>query len=125
MKKARKEKNDQDLRNQIQTYKKMSALRDEMRKRNSYFFNETLENARSLFRFRVDLLDAKMNFKGKYKNDSYLCDSCESESDLNTHVLFCPAYISLRQNKSLNCDRHLAIYLQQVLEIRTNLRLNR
>ena len=32
VKKACQEKNDQDLRNQIQTYKKMSALRDEMKK---------------------------------------------------------------------------------------------
>ena len=108
----------------------MSALRDEIVKGNGYFYNENLKNARILFRYRVELYEVKMNFKNKseYKmDDRYLCDSCESESEreTNTHVLFCPAYASIRQNKELNNDQHLAEYLMKVLEIRTNLRLNR
>ena len=106
----------------------MSALRDEITKGNDYFFKENLTNVRILFRFRVDLYESKMNFKNKreYKNDEkLLCDSCESESDVTTHILFCPAYSLLRENKQLNNDSHLAEYLHKVLEIRTNLRLNR
>ena len=107
----------------------MSALRDNIAKGNGYFFKENLLNARTLFRYRVDLFECKMNFKNKreYKNDEkLLCDSCESESEESTtHILFCPAYSLIRENKQLNNDTHLAEYLQQVLEIRTRLRLNR
>ena len=119
--------NDNDLKSQIQSYKKMTALRDEIIKGNGYFFKETLYNARAIFRFRVDLFEAKNNFKNRpeYKKEGYLCDSCQYQVDENTHVLFCPSYSSLREGKSLNNDVHWAQYLQKVLEIRTNLRLNR
>ena len=68
-----------------------------------------------------------MNFKGKpeYKRENYMCDSCESAIDHNSHVLYCPSYAALRQDKDLNSDSDLADYLQNVLEIRTELRLNR
>ena len=102
----------------------MSALRDEISKGNSYFFCETLQNVRILFRYRVELYESKMNFKNKYKGN-YLCDSCESESDVYSHVLYCPAYISLRENRCLNNDRDLAEYLHAVLEIRSKVGLNR
>ena len=107
--------------------KKMSALRDEITKGNNYFYSESLFNARTIFRFRVDLFEAKSNFKHKpdYKKEKYLCDSCESEIDVNTHVLFCPSYSMLREERNLHDDGDLANYLQKVLEIRTNLRLNR
>ena len=73
------------------------------------------------------MFEAKINFKQKseYKKEKYLCDSCESEIDENTHVLFCPSYSDLREEKNLHNDAHLAEYLQKVLEIRTKLRLNR
>ena len=73
------------------------------------------------------MFEAKYNFENKpeYKNENYLCDSCMSQIDHNTHVLHCPAYASLRQNKNLNDDKHLALYLQKVLDIRMKLRLDR
>ena len=120
-------KNEEDLIMQISSYKKMSALRDEIEKGKNYFYSETLKTARTIFPFRVDLFEAKFNFKGKtdYKREKYLCDSCESSVDVNSHVLFCCSYATLREDKNLNNDSHLAEYLQKVLEIRTKLRLNR
>ena len=125
VKKACQEANDYELYQQILSYKKMAALRDEIVKGNKYFFTETLKNVRVLFRFRAELYESKMNFKQKYRNEGYMCDSCESESDVSTHVLFCPAYAEIRKNKSLNSDSDLCEYLNRVLEIRTELRLNR
>ena len=125
VKRACQQRNDEELSNQIQSYKKMSALRNEIVKGNSCFFTETLENVRILFRYRVELYEAKMNYKNKYTSEGYLCDSCESESETNSHILFCPSYALIRQNKDLNSDRDLADYLHRVLEIRSNLRLNR
>ena len=112
---------------QISAFKKMSAIQDEVKKGNNYFFSEDLQTVRTIFRFRVDLFEAKCNFKNKpeYKKEQYVCDSCMSQIDLNTHVLYCPAYALLRQERNLNNDKHLAEYLRQVLEIRMNLRLNR
>ena len=105
VKKACQDRNEEELNNLISTYKKMAALRDEVQKGNSYFFTESLQNARTIFRFRVELFEAKLNFRNKqeYKSQgNYLCDSCESESDNNTHILFCPSYAPVRENKNLN-----------------------
>ena len=125
VKKACKYKNELDLKSQISSYKKMSALRDEIVKGNGYFYSETLQNARVLFRFRVDLIEAKMNFKQKYQKEGFLCDSCESKIDETSHILNCPSYSLLRKDRNINNDTHLAEYLKEVLEIRTKLRLNR
>ena len=105
----------------------MRALKDEVTKGNSYFFTETITNVRMIFRFRMELIEAKQNFKQKpeYKAEGYLCDSCEREIDENTHVLFCDSYKSLREGKDLNSDNDLCDYLRKVLSIRSELRLNR
>ena len=120
---------EEELIHEISNYKKMSAILNEITKGNEYFFTETLENVRTIFKFRVEMNDAKMNFRNnpQYRAENYLCDSCESKSEKedNTHILFCPAYAPIRENKDLNCDQDLANYLQKVLEIRTSLRLNR
>ena len=84
-----------------------------------------MENARILFRYRVELYEAKLNFKNKYQTEGYNCDSCESESESNSHIFNCPAYAKLRENLSLQSDSDLCEYLKKVLEIRTTLRLNR
>ena len=127
VKRACRATSDQALKDEIKTYKKMKALKDEITKGNSYFFTESLQNVRMLFRFRMELIEAKSNFKQKpdYKAEKYLCDSCESEIDENTHVLFCRSYQSLREGKNLNSDSDLCDYRRTVLSIRSELRLNR
>ena len=84
-------------------------------------------NVRTIFKFRVDMFQAKLNFKNnpQYREEKFLCDSCESEVDNNTHVLHCYSYAELREGKDLNNDVHLAQYLQKVVDIRTKLRLSR
>ena len=119
--------NDAELYSEIKEYKKMKAIQDEICKGNKYFFQENLYNARVIFRFRVELTESKMNFKNKYeyKCEKYMCDSCQSEIDENTHVLFCHSYKNLRDGLDMNNDRDLAQYLQKVMNIRMKLRLNR
>ena len=56
-------RNDESLKESIMEYKKMKAEKDEITKGNDYFFKESLENVRTLFRFRVELFQAKLNFK--------------------------------------------------------------
>ena len=117
--------NDAYLKNEIMQYKKMKALKDEIQKGNENFFEETLKNARTIFRFRVELIDTKLNFKNKYRNESLLCDSCQTAQEENSHILFCPAYRKIREGMDINNDQHLALYIQIVLEVRMELRLNR
>ena len=102
----------------------MKALIDEIVKGNAYFSIENLHNVRTIFRFRMELFEAKLNFKQKpeYKSEGYMCESCEREIDENTHVLFCPSYKSLREGKDLYSDSDLSEYLRKVLFIRSELR---
>ena len=127
VKEACKKKNHESLKSSISEYKKMKALRDEVVKGNGYFYTESLKNVRTLFRFRTDMFQAKENFKNirEYKEEEYLCDLCESKRDDNMHVLFCESYKQLREGKSMNNDKDLCEYLQKVLEIRAELRINR
>ena len=105
----------------------MKALKDEIKKGNEYFFSVSLQNVRTLVRFWVELYQAKENFKqnSEYKRENYLCDSCQTQIDENVHVLFCESYKTLREGLDVNNDSHLAWYLARVMEIRTELRLNR
>ena len=80
VKKACEQMNANDLKEQMSSYKKMSAIRDEITKGNGYFYHENLQCVRTIFRFRVELFEAKINFKHKqeYKRENFLCDSCMS-----------------------------------------------
>ena len=102
-------------------------MKNEKEKGNDYFTKETIQNARILFRFRAEIIYSKYNFKNnkEYKRSNYLCDSCEMETDENTHILHCFAYKDLRKDKDLQNDRDLAIYIQKVMIIRSKLRLSR
>ena len=61
----------------------------------------------------------------KYKSELWLCDSCETMIDSQSHVLYCPAYMQLREGKSLTSDSDNVEYFKKVLEIRTKLNLNK
>ena len=80
-----------------------------------------------IFRYRVELFEAKKNFshKPEYIKEGFMCDSCEREVDENTHVLHCESYKKLRESKDLNHDADLAKYLFKVSNIRMKLRLKR
>ena len=73
------------------------------------------------------MYESKLNFKNNpdYKREKYLCDSCESAVDDNTHVIYCPSYQDLRAGLRLEDDSDLAWYLHKVLAIRSRLRLSR
>ena len=78
-----------------------------------------------VFKYRSQMFDSKENFKGNSSSrvEKLLCDSCETEQDDYTHVLWCNSYKELRKEKDLNNDNHLATYLHKVLSIRNKLKL--
>ena len=66
------------------------------------------------------MFPSKMNFSSseRFKAEVWMCDSCQSQIDTQSHVLFCPAYKKLRDGKDLGSDKDLAEYLAKVMAIR-------
>ena len=60
------------------------------------------------------MLDTKMNYSAKYEKELWKCDSCRSAVESQSHLLFCLAYASLKEGKSLNDDQDLIDYIQNV-----------
>ena len=89
-----------------------------------YVKNLTLRNTRTMFRIRSHMLDLKMNRKSdpKYSDDLWKCDFCMS-LDTQSHVIWCPAFASLREGKNLNNDIDLVTYFSEVMKIRENHRV--
>ena len=118
-----KKRNDKFLTDQLKSYKKLDALKQNPK--NSYFKNLPLAEVRALFKYRCEMFDDKYNFKNnnKYKLEKYICDSCLTETDTNLHVMECEAYSHLRLEKNLEDDHNLAKYLQKVLNIRLKQKL--
>ena len=67
----------------------------------------------------------KIKNKKEYERTNWLCDSCESKIDSNSHVIWCEAYRELREGKDLHSDKDLAEYLKKVMSIREKLNLTR
>ena len=121
--------NDNLLKNEIKSkdYKKIKQFLSENFELKEYFKIYNVEDIRLKFRIRTMMVDAKTNFKNKkeYSSDLWLCDSCSSSIETQSHLLWCPAYQNLRENKNLNNDRDLINYIRKVLEIRQDLKLRR
>ena len=69
--------------------------------------------ARLLFKYKTKMVDAKRNFKNKkeYEITNWLCDSCESKIDSNSHIIWCESYRELREGKDLQCEKDLVYCL--------------
>ena len=85
--------------------------------------------ARTNFRVRSSMLPFKMNMKSdkKFADEMWRCDSCFSAGqapgtslcpETTSHVLWCPAYASIREGLSLDRDEDVCKYFQAVLRIR-------
>ena len=90
-----------------------------------YVSKLNLSSARLKFQMRSQMLDIKFNFSAKYEKELWLCDSCCSSIETQSHLLFCPAYSTLREGKNLSDDEHLLTYIQNVMKIRTKLNLRK
>ena len=93
--------------------------------RKDYLTRMNLTNSRVKFNIRSKMLDIKFNYSAKYERELWLCDSCCSSIETQSHMLFCPAYSTLREGKDLSNDDHLTGYIQNVMQIRTKLKLRK
>ena len=71
------------------------------------------------------MVDAKFNFSAKYEKELWRCDSCLSAIETQSHLMFCPAYASLRVGKDLKNDDHIIDYMQGIMDVRTKLNLRK
>lgn len=93
--------------------------------RKEYLTQMNLSSARVNFSLRSKMLDVKFNYSAKFEKELWLCDSCCSSIETQSHLLFCPAYSTLREGKDLSNDDHLIGYIQSVMQIRTKLKLRK
>ena len=91
--------------------------------RKDYLTRMNLTKSRVKFNISSKMLDIKFNYSAKYERDLWLCDSCCSSIETQSLLLFCPAYSTLREGKDLSNDDHLIGYIQNVMQIRTKLKL--
>ena len=71
------------------------------------------------------MLDVKFNYKNNpiHSAKLWLCDSCETSIDTQSHILWCPSYAKLREGKDIRSDEDLINYLKSVMKIRDKLKL--
>ena len=127
VKKKLSEANGDLLKAKIIKLKKLECMKMEEYGRKDYLSNLRLDEVRTLFRKRTMMLDFKDNFRNRkdYSDDLWVCDSCERAIESQSHVLWCPAYQELRENKDLSSNKDLAEYMGKVLRIRNELKLRR
>ena len=85
------------------------------------------EDARLYFKYRTKMLDFKFNYKNDktHSKELWNCDSCQSAIKSQDHILWYPAYVSLRDGKSLDNDNDLIKYFTEVMKIREKLKLKK
>ena len=73
------------------------------------------------------MVNCKFNYKSDHENMAtlWMCSSCETSIDTQSHLKWCPAYADLRVGKDINSDKDLIEYMQKVMIIRDKLSLNK
>ena len=100
------EYNRKELLNEIQGYKKLhyEELSKEKFERKQYFYGKNLEDVRTIFKIKSEVLPTvRKNFTQKYKKKSLNCPSClnisSPKEDSQKHLMFdCPTFNSIREN---------------------------
>ena len=118
-----------ELKNEIKKLEKLTEIKicDEQFQTKEYLKMMNIEDARTKFKLRTHMLDVKFNYKHMPKNEKSLwqCDSCMTNIDTQSHVLWCPAYSKLREGLSMDNDQDILKYYHEVMVIRDKLKLRK
>ena len=125
IKAAVEEANESELRDSMGVYEKLEDVIYEDYELKPYIQSMNLYDARMMFRVRARMVKCKMNFSSDKGNSGSLwrCESCMSNIDTQSHVLWCPAYAQFREGKSLSSSQDLVEYFRKVLAVRDRLNL--
>ena len=118
-----------EIKKEMEPLKKLDKIKmTDTRKMQNYMMQKSLENSRTEFKWETNMIDTRMNMKGKYEKDKYQCPHCFEGSqpggrlETSDHLLSCSAYADLRQGVDPELvleDR--ASYLRQVVLRRSRL----
>ena len=98
------------------------------RKMQSYMKQKSLENRILEFQWQTNMIDTRVNMKGKYPKDKYECPHCPKgrqpggSLETSDHLLDCRVYRDLREDldpELVVADR--TTYLRKVIQRRTAL----
>ena len=119
--------NEKSLKDDMKDMKKLDECKKDVYGLKNYFKELKTDEILIKFRIRTNMLDTKFNYKNKkdYSNELWVCDSCASAIETQSHLLWCPSYQHLRQGKKIDDDHDLVIYMRDVLQIRQELKLRR
>ena len=130
VKKAILKKNEDDLRKKIMKMEKLKNgdMVKEKCERKDYVKSLSVNDARNIFLKNTCMTRyVKMNYMSdfKYVKELWQCDSCQRNIDSMNHVMWCPSYRELRENRNLDDDKDLARYLHDVMAIRSKLNIQK
>ena len=123
VKKAISRANEAELREKMESYKKVNkeVLQNEKFGPKDYLSNLPLSKARTLFKHKYGMTEkVKMNFKGNatYARELWKCNHCKNQ-DSESHLLWCSKYEDMRKDFNLKNDSDLCSYLQKVFKSRS------
>ena len=99
-------------------------------KRQEYLSSLNLRDARMRFKINASMTPTiKMNFPSdeKFASQMWSCSGCADSDrghelagsrDTQQHVMLCPGYADIRENKNLEDDRDLVKYFSEVIKRR-------
>ena len=130
VKKAILKKNEDDLRKKIMKMEKLKNgdMVKEKCERKDYVKSLSVNDARNIFLKNTCMTRyVKMNYMSdfKYVKELWQCDSCQRNIDSMNHVMWCPSYRELRENRNLDDDKDLARDLHDVMAIRSKLNIQK
>ena len=129
VKKAIRNECENSLKDDMKSLNKLKTgpMPNESFEKKSYITDLLPLNAKELFKYRSRMPNIKFNYKNdkQFMQDLWKCDSCQTCIESQNHVLFCPSYSTLREDKNLDSDEDLSDYLKKVLIIREKLNLTK
>ena len=118
-----------EVKEEMEPLSKMAVLKlKDSRKMQPYMRQKSLANSRMEFVWQTNMIDTRMNMKGRYPKDEYQCPHCPEGRqaggclETSDHLLVCGAYRDLRQGTDPELvmeDR--VTYLRKVIQRRTAL----
>ena len=101
-----REANRLELIEEMSKLSKVKHLVGEDYERKEYLGNRDIFQVRTKFSERCAMFYCKMNYRNDpvFKEECWMCDSCQSAIDDMAHVMICAAYQPLRVDKNMDSD---------------------
>ena len=114
-------KNEEEIKVKLKKYSKLKddSIVDENFDKKSYLKSLNLMDSRLMYRIRSKTTGAKMNQKSDedYSNELWKCEDC-GNVDTQSHILWCPSYAPLREDKNISEEKDLVDYFREVFKFR-------